>query len=219
MLSNSVMESLIEQVRHYCAETLADSDGSHNWEHTLRVYNLCVHIGKVEGADMDVLAISAYMHDIGRSFQDESKGIICHAEKGAEMAEAFLEKTPLAEEKRKNIIHSILAHRFRGGISPATLEAKVLFDADKLDSIGAIGIARAFQFAGEIGARLYNPDIDPEGTKPYTEEDTGYREFKIKLCKIKDRMLTQEGRRLARQRHIFMENYFNRFIEEHAGLK
>lgn len=212
------MKSLIEEVKIHCYETLSDSNGSHNWDHTLRVYNLCAHIGKVEKADMDVLAMSAYMHDIGRSFQDESKGIICHAKKGAEMAEAFLEKKALSEEKRGNIIHCILAHRFRGDTRPSTLEAKVLFDADKLDSIGAIGIARAFQFAGEVGAKLHT-DMTPENSRPYTEEDTGYREFKVKLCKIKNRMLTKEGKRLAKERHAFMENYFNRFIEEHAGLK
>lgn len=213
------MKSLIEEVKLHCLKTLSDSNGSHNWEHTLRVYNLCAHIGNVERADMQILKIAAYMHDIGRSFQDESKGMICHAQKGAEMAQAFLEKKAISEEKKKNIIHCILAHRFRGNIRPSTLEAKVLFDADKLDSIGAIGIARAFQFAGEVGAKLHNPDMVPESTKPYTEEDTGYREFKVKLCKIKDRMLTKEGKRLAEERHVFMENYFNRFIEEHAGLK
>jgi uncharacterized protein len=99
------------------------------------------------------------------------------------------------------------------------LEAKILFDADKLDSIGAIGIARAFQFAGEVGAKFHNPNLSAEETRPYTEEDTGYREFKLKLSKIKGRMLTVEGRRMAEERHAFMEIYFKRFFQEYKGEK
>jgi uncharacterized protein len=100
---------------------------------------------------------------------------------------------------------------------PETGEARVLFDADKLDAIGAVGVARAFLFAGEVGARLHTPDVDPEQTRPYTENDTGYREYRVKLCKIKDRMLTSEGRRIAKERHAFMEQFFNRFIKEYEG--
>jgi len=178
-----------------------------------------MHIGQVEGADMGVLEISAYLHDVGRSFQDESKGTICHAEKGAEIAAQLLDKYPISAQQKENILHCIRSHRFRGNDPPETLEAKTLFDADKLDSIGAIGIARAFQFAGEVGAKFHNPDVDPEETQAYSEEDTGYREFKLKLSKIKDRMLTTEGRRLAEERHAFMEKYFERFFQEYEGEK
>jgi len=193
--------------------------GSHDWDHTQRVYNLCMHIGEVEGADMEVLKIAAYLHDVGRPYQDESKGTICHGEKGADMARALLEEYPVSDAQKANIIHSIKSHRFRGKCQPETLEAKILFDADKLDATGAIGIARTFQFAGELGAKLHNPSIKPEDTEPYTEEDTGYREFKLKLSKIKDRMLTSEGRRMARERHGFMEMFFERFLQEYRGYK
>ena len=100
---------------------------------------------------------------------------------------------------------------------PKSVEAKILFDADKLDAIGAIGIARAYLFAGEIGARLHDSDIDIEKTKPYSKNDTGFREFKVKLCKIRDRILTKEGRKLADERHEFMTQFFERFIKEHEG--
>jgi len=193
--------------------------GSHAWDHTQRVYNLCMHIGHVEGADIEILEIGAYLHDVGRPYQDESRGAICHAEKGAEMASALLQKYPISEKQKINIIHCIRSHRFRGNCRPDTLEAKTLFDADKLDAIGAIGIGRAFQFAGEVGAKLHNPFVNPEDTNPYTEEDTGYREFRLKLSKIKDRMLTAEGRRMARERHAFMEMFFNRFLQEYDGQK
>ena len=82
-----------------------------------------------------------------------------------------------------------------------------------------LGIARAFQFAGELGAKFHNPNLSPEETRPYTQEDTGYREFKLKLSKVKDRMLTAEGRRMAEERHAFMEKYFERFFQEYEGEK
>ncbi|PKN29937.1 MAG: phosphohydrolase [Deltaproteobacteria bacterium HGW-Deltaproteobacteria-21] len=208
---------MIERVRKFALQSLAEAPSSHDWDHTLRVFTLCMHIGPMEGADPFVLQIASYLHDVGRPFQDSSKGLICHAERGAAIASELLGDFPLGPETRSNIIHCIRSHRFRGNSRPETLEAKVLFDADKLDSIGAVGIGRAFLFAGEVGARLHNPEITIEETRPYTREDTGYREFKLKLCRVKDRMLTSEGRRMAEERHAFMESFFERFLQEVAG--
>jgi len=165
---------------------------------------------------MDVLLVAAYLHDIGRSSQDASNGAVCHAQKGAQMAKPVVDKLPLSENQKENVIHCIRSHRFRGNHSPETKEAKVLFDADKLDAIGAVGVARAFLFAGEVGARLHNPEMNIENTRPYSIDDTGYREYKVKLCKIRDRILTKEGRKLADERHWFMEEFFNRFLKEHG---
>jgi len=202
------------------AEKLFDgARGSHDWEHTLRVFGLCERIGPAEKADMDVLRVAAYLHDIGRSGQDSTLGAVCHAEKGAEMAWPIVVNLSLSEDQKTNIIHCIRAHRFRGKCRPETAEAKVLFDADKLDAIGAVGVARAFLFAGEVGARLHNPEQKIEETRPYTREDTGFREYKVKLCKIRDRILTKEGRKLADERHAFMEEFFKRFLEEYDGKR
>ena len=208
-----------EDIKDLAMKCFSGTPGSHAWDHTQRVCNLCMHLGRVEGADREVLKIAAYLHDIARPLQDNSKGTVCHAEEGAEMARALLEHYSISVDRKVNIIHCIRSHRFRGNRQPETLEAKVLFDADKLDAIGAIGIGRAFQFAGEVGAKLHNHLVKPEDTDPYTEDDTGYREFKVKLSKIKDRMLTAEGRRMARDRHIFMEQFFDRFLQEHEGSK
>ena len=188
----------------------SNSNGSHDWYHTKRVYDLCMKIGKVEGADLDVLGIAAYLHDI-------AKGKVCHAEKGAELANEILLKTDISKESRNNIIHSIRTHRFRGNNTPETLEARVLFDADKLDSIGAVGIGRAFLFAGEVGATLHNPDLAPEECESYSKNDTCYREYIVKLVKVKDRILTKEGYRIALERHRFMDSFFERFLLEFSG--
>ena len=207
----------IEYIKEEAKKMTSNSSGSHDWYHTKRVYDLCMKIGRAEGADLDVLGIAAYLHDIGRPFQDMAKGKICHAEKGAELAAEILSKTGIPEECRDNIIHSIKTHRFRGNNRPETLEARVLFDADKLDSIGAVGIGRAFLFAGEVGATLHNPDIAPENCESYSKNDTCYREYRVKLIKVKDRILTKEGSRIAFERHRFMESFFKRFLIECSG--
>jgi uncharacterized protein len=207
----------LEDVKNVAKRMFDSARESHDWDHTLRVYRLCEHIGAVEGADMDVLGVAAYLHDIGRCYQDATGGAVCHAEKGAQMAWPIVSRLPLSEDQKQNIIHCVRSHRFRGNHPPETPEAKVLFDADKLDAIGAVGVARAYLFAGEVGARLHNAEVDVEKTKPYSKEDTGFREFTVKLSKIRDRILTKEGRRMAKERHDFMEQFFKRFVQECDG--
>lgn len=192
---------------------------SHDWDHTVRVHRLCEHIGHIEHADMEVLHVAAFLHDIGRARQDASQGAVCHAVYGARMAEPIVERLPLTSGQKRNVLHSIRSHRFRDADAPESLEARVLFDADKLDAIGAIGIARAYLFAGEIGARLHSPDISVEESRSYSTDDTGYREFQVKLCKIHERMLTSEGKRLAAARHRFMEDFFGQFLLEYQGAR
>jgi uncharacterized protein len=212
-------EQVLARVKAFAQSCFDKASGSHDWDHTLRVFRLCERMGPAENADMTVLGAAAYLHDIGRALQDASNGVICHAEKGAEMAEPMVEALPLSKKQKQNIIHCIRSHRFRNHHKPATTEAKVLFDADKLDAIGAVGVARAFLFAGEVGARLHNPDLDAKSARPYSVDDTGYREFKVKLCKIKERMLTAEGRKWARERHAFMDDFFKRFLAEYEGKR
>ena len=212
-------ELYFESLQSRAREFFKGARGSHDWDHTLRVLRLCEQIGPTEGADPAVLRVAACLHDIGRGAQDEARGAICHAERGARMAEELVEPLPLSIEQKTNIFHCIRSHRFRGEHPPRTIEARVLFDADKLDAIGAVGIARAFQFAGEVGARLHNPDIDVTKAAAYSEDDTGYREFMVKLRRVRDRILTAEGRRLAEARHRFMEQFFEQFISEFEGKR
>jgi uncharacterized protein len=212
------MNGIVETIRGIAQSHFEGAKYSHDWEHTERVYRLCMHIGAAEGADLEVLAIAAYLHDIGRAHQDTARGALCHAEIGSAIAREVLDRFSIPRDRKENIVHCVLSHRFRNSHVPATLEARCLFDADKLDAIGAVGIARAYLFAGEVGALLHNPDAVPEETKPYSRDDTGYREYRVKLSRIKDRMLTAEGRRMARERHAFMEQFFERFLQEHEGL-
>lgn len=191
--------------------------GCHGPDHAGRVYRTALHIGRLMGARLDVLSAAALLHDIGRPYEREEQGRICHAEKGAELAREILLGLGFSPSIIEDIIHCIETHRYRGDKVPNTLEAKILFDADKLDSIGAIGIGRAFLFAGQVGAKLHNSDSDIASSRSYSIEDTAYREFKVKLSKVKERLLTPEGRRLAHERHAFMEIFFERLEKEING--
>jgi len=210
---------MLDTVKEMAHKHFQGARGSHNWDHTLRVCRLCEHLGSIEGVDLDVLLVAAYLHDIGRGSQDDSNGAVCHAQKGARMAEPIVAKLPLSEGQKKNILDCIRTHRFRGDRQPQTPEARVLFDADKLDAIGAVGVARAFLFAGEVGARLHSAAVNIEEAEPYSVDDTGYREFKVKLSKIRQRILTAEGRKLAEDRHVIMVEFFKRFLEEYEGKR
>lgn len=217
MLSSKNIEQIKEE-----AETFFDtSRGSHGWDHVIRVYNLAVHIGKSEKADLDVIKVSALLHDIAREEQDKARGEFCHAVEGAKMAEELLKKYDLSQDFIKKVSHVIAAHRFRKDITPETLEAEILRDADKLDSIGAVGIGRAFMFAGEIGSRLHNPEIKGKAIKDvsYTVDDTAYQEYLYKLVKIKDLMHTLEGKRIAEDRHNFMKVFFDTLNREVEGVE
>ncbi|HIJ78185.1 MAG TPA: HD domain-containing protein [Deltaproteobacteria bacterium] len=213
VLSPKLIDQLLDISREY-SET---EGGCHGYDHSERVHTLALHIGRLMNARLDILSAAALLHDIGRQYETKSQGKICHALKGAEMAKAILTELKFPEDIQQEIIHCIESHRYRNNNIPQSLEAKILFDADKLDSIGAIGIGRAFLFAGQVGARLHNQEVDIEKTSSYTREDTAYREFLVKLSKVKDKMLTPEGKRLALERHEFMEIYFKRLEKEING--
>ncbi len=217
-MNPSRSRQLFETVRDEARACFGSARGSHDWDHTERVLELCLRIGRREKADLEVLRLAAVLHDIGREEEDKSGGTLCHGARGAALAAEILKRHGIEKETIARVVHCIAAHRFRGRHRPETLEAKILFDADKLDSIGAVGIGRAFLFAGEVGARLHDPDIDVARTKPYSREDTAYREFLVKLSRIKDRLFTREGKRLARERHRFMTGFFDRLNRETRGL-
>ncbi len=207
-------------IRKIAQDLLVSDASSHGWDHAERVWNLCEHIGRAEGADLETLRPAAYLHDIGRPEEKASGGEVCHAVAGAARARLILEEHGCDTETVEKVVHCIASHRFRRkGEQPATLEARVLFDADKLDAIGAVGIGRAFLFAGEVGARLHNPEADILATQPYSSEDTALREFSVKLQKVKDRMLTPTGKQMAEDRHRFMVAYFDRLTQEVHGEK
>jgi uncharacterized protein len=206
-----------ERLRAAAATFHEEEGGCHGLDHSFRVHATALQLGNKMDARLDILSAASLLHDIGRRDESRSKGSICHAARGAELSGPILNGIGFKEPDIENISHCIATHRFRDKNPPCSIEAKILFDADKLDSIGAIGIGRAFLFAGEVGAKFHNQDVNILSTDPYTIEDTAYREFRVKLSKIKDRMQTPMGRKLAAERHRFMVDFFTRLETEING--
>jgi len=170
-------------------EQALQKSGSHGADHTLRVTSLCEFIGTEEEANMDILIPAALFHDIGRPLEKEAG--IPHEEEGARIAEQFLISVDYPDEYIRPIMHAIRAHRFTSELAPETLEAKILSDADKLDAMGAVGIARTFISAGER-----NGDITDAMDHIHT-----------KLVKLKDLMYTTSARNIAHIRHDFLTSF------------
>ena len=193
----------------------ADADSAHDFDHVLRVVHLADRIAEAEGADRDIVHAAALLHDIGLD-----EGRAGHETSAANRAKNILRAQGYDENFCNAVAHAIEAHRFRSGPTPQTLEAKVLFDADKLDAIGAIGVARAFAFGAHRGQKLWgvvSPDYvdQPDGADPHTH--TAVHEFHVKLSKIKDRMFTSTGKQLAHERHAFMVKFYEQLDREVTG--
>jgi uncharacterized protein len=216
-----INNKIIEEVKKIAQGYFVDASSCHDWTHVERVHNLAIRIAEKEGADIGIVKLSAYLHDIGRKEEMDNKGKICHAERGAELAGTILEKYDLSEEIINNIKHCILSHRSDDKYKPETIEAKVLFDADKLDSIGAVGTARDFLFAGFLGSCLYTGNEKETMKNPkkysYTKEDTAVLEYYYKLSKVKSEIMTKAGKKIAKERHEYMAGFFKRFELEVKG--
>lgn len=204
-------EKLSNRVQSY----LAKSPRCHDWEHTLRVLGNARMLAKLEKtSDLRVIEIGALFHDIARAEELSIQGKICHAKKGAEITDAILKEEGINQALIEKVVKCVRRHRFRSGAVPVSLEEKIIYDADKLDSLGAVGIGRAFLFAGRIGAKLHNTPDEALNSKSYSENDTAYREYLFKLKDLPKRMMTISGRKVARKRVLFMDKFFKKLDEE-----
>jgi uncharacterized protein len=182
-------------------------DSTHDFDHVMRVYRLAERIGQAEGADMPVLRTACLLHDIGRADQETGR-VPDHAAEGARRARDLLSARP--PQFVDAVAHAIAAHRFRGDdVQPRTLEARILYDADKLDAIGAVGIARAFCYGAHQGQPLWGP--------PDADTHTPVKEFAVKLSRIKDVLFTESARAIAEERHQFMVRFYQRMAAEISG--
>lgn len=206
---------MLKRIQEYMESILNSAWWAHDIDHSLRVRDLCLKIWKIEKADLKTLEIAALLHDIWRPKEFETKWKVCHAQYWAQLAKNFLEGIWYDPKKIDKVVYCISTHRSRKWDEPQTLEAKILFDADKLDCIGAVWIGRAFMCAEQIWAKLHNDKwIDIENTQEYSKNDTAYREYIVKLYKIKDRLHTDTWRKLAEKRHKIMKIFFDELLEE-----
>ena len=197
----------------------AGSDGCHDFDHTLRVRRNALELCRMlPEARKEIVEAAALLHDIGRPEEDRARGCgCCHAAKGAEMAKEILLRQGCDTNFAAAVSRAIACHRFRGELKPETLEEKILYDADKLDSLGAVGLGRAFLFAGNCGAKLHNSTTEALAGEAYGRDDTAWREYLVKLRHLPDRMLTTPGRTLGRKRLEFMEEFF-RILAAETGI-
>lgn len=218
-------EKLLKRVTACVKGLLETSPACHDWDHTLRVKENALRLSAMMRerepevpVDELVVETAALMHDIGRLRELRDEGRTDHAVYGAALAAQWLTALGVQDcEFIQKVTDCIKAHRFRqrtGGMAPQTAEARIVYDADKLDSIGAIGIGRAFHFAGRTGARVHNRAAEALAGVSYSHEDSAYREYLVKLRHLQGRMLTSAGRELAESRSRFMAQFFSELNAE-----
>ena len=212
---------IIKNTESFVKNTLIDAEGGHDWFHILRVWNNAKLIAKGEKVDLFIVELGALLHDIADSkFHNGNETI------GPALARKFLENQNVENSIINHVENIITNISFKGGnfeqkfTSP---ELAVIQDADRLDAIGAIGIARCFNYGGFKNRALYNPDILPNlnmTKEEYKNSNTPtINHFYEKLLLLKDKMNTKTGRRIAADRHSYMETYLQQFYDEWNGLK
>jgi uncharacterized protein len=197
-----------------------NADAVHDFDHVRRVYRMAERLAQVEGADLEIVRAAALLHDIEGTAPGEAVRHN-HHHASADFAAGVLAAEGWSEARIAAVQHCIRAHRFRDDREPPrTIEAKVLFDADKLDVLGAIGAARVVVYAALAGQPLY---VEPSehflhsGEGEPGEPHSAYHEFLFKLSKIKDRLFTPTARALAEQRHKYLQDYFDQLKLELDG--
>lgn len=209
MLGYSVFENIRERSEEFFRLS------HHSKFHVERVYNLAVRIAKEENADLDVVKAAVLLHDIARAMEDEGQ-IKDHATESAKMARKILEEVNFPKQKINKVIHCIEAHRFKRGMKAKTIEAKIVQDADRLDIIGAIGLARVFARGGWGNKPLYDPSIPPK-EKYDGKSLSSVNHIYEKILKVKDTINTDTAKEIAEERHKFVEQFLERFLKELKG--
>lgn len=214
-------ETLISKTITFVKQRLLNAEGGHDWFHTHRVFKNAQHIAKTENVDALVIALGALLHDIADSkFYDGDETV------GPKIAREFLFKHNVDSVIIEHVVKIIENISFKGGNEKqkfSSLELDVIQDADRLDAIGAIGIARCFNYGGFKNLQLYNPPIKPNMKMTKEEYKTStsptINHFYEKLLLLKDKMNTKTGREIAVERHKFMEHYLEQFYAEWDGKK
>ncbi len=219
-MASETAQDVIERTKAFVQSELKGAEGGHDWFHIERVYQNALLIARSENVDTVIVALGALLHDIADSKFHEGDETI-----GPKKARQFLNKTMLSEEKITHVIKIIENISIKGGHTQQQFnspELDVVQDADRLDALGAIGIARAFNYGGFKNRVLYDPsiplklDMTPSEYKASTAPTINH--FYEKLLLLKDRMNTKTGHRIASKRHVFMEQYLAQFFAEWKGL-
>ncbi|MEQ3662691.1 MAG: HD domain-containing protein [Flavobacterium sp.] len=215
------MHTIIDKTILFVKEQLKNAEGGHDWFHIERVYKNSLLISSNEICDLEVVQLGALLHDIADSkFHNGDETV------GPKIARTFLEKENVAEETIIHVIAIIENISFKGGNFEnkfTSKELEIVQDADRLDALGAIGIARTFNYGGFKNRAIYNPNIAPKfnmSKEEYKNSDAPtINHFYEKLLLLKDKMNTRSGKKIAEQRHLYMENFLSQFYAEWEGEK
>lgn len=228
-----VEAAILARAAEFARRAHADAGPAHDFSHVERVGALARRLGASLGAEPFCLEMAALLHDVGRSLdrRGDSQGADRHEELSVEMARPFLEalaaESPeaalaLNPKRLQTIFNAILRHRHRRARPAQSPEDRCLYDADKLDSLGAVGVARAYLWLGEFGRSVFYPRESYARVSPSdnsVEVDSLQREWEIKLAGLKDSLLTEEGRRIAQARHDRMREFLGDLEDEVQGIK
>ena len=199
-----------------------EADEVHSFEHVLRVKAMAERIGRAEGADLEIIEAAAYLHDSrGASPEEGGKARKEHHIASAEFAGEVLASKGWSQERIETVQHCIRAHRYRhNGERPETLEAQCMFDADKLDVLGAVGAARTIAYAVLAGQPVLSEPSQQfleTGIKEPGEPHSSYHEYLFKLRKVKDELFTTTGKLIAEDRNAFLTEFYTRLLAEYKG--
>ncbi|WP_410982366.1 HD domain-containing protein [Bacillus cereus] len=196
-------------------KNILEKDASgHDWYHIERVHKLAIFLSAKEGGNRFVIEMAALLHDVADEKLNESE------EAGIKKVSDWLEGLGVAEEEKEHILHIIMNMSYKGGHggNVETLEGKIVQDADRLDALGAIGIARTFAYGGAKGRLMYDPNIPPREIMTKEEyrknNDPSLNHFYEKLLKLKDLMNTEAAKKEAEVRHRYMEEFIEQFMKE-----
>jgi uncharacterized protein len=218
---------MLAKLRKITESEYQKNPNDHGFDHVLRVINLCRKIGRAEGAKMKILLPAAFLHDLGQA-EETANNLLDHAEIGAKKAEKILLKLGWCQLEIREIKKAILTHRFRSNYPPETLEAKVLFDADKLDGSGAIGITRGSMWVANQGGMIYrefnleeyireNLNGKVNGRLKDRSKHTLHADFETRGRYLPEKLYTKTGRQIAKSRVAFYKMFLERLEEEIAG--
>ena len=205
-------------------EREGSEDAAHDYDHLARTMTLAESIQVREGGDLATIQAAVALHDIGQAREAHHGGD--HALIGASMAAELLTGTPFPQESIPAVQQAIREHRMTGGLTPRTLEGRILYDADKIDCLGAIGIGRLYIITGRYNQKVYSPvpgdivePIDPMLIRSLRRRPdySPSIEFQLLFANLPDRMTTPTGRELAHERYAFMEMFFTRLRKEVQG--
>ncbi|MBI5422429.1 HD domain-containing protein [Candidatus Peregrinibacteria bacterium] len=216
---------ILKKVADHVREKMSSEGSGHDWWHIVRVWNMARHLAKEEKADLFVVELGALLHDIADyKFHGGDYSV------GPRVAREVMEPLGVDLETMDHVCDIVATISFKGGVNREgmrTLEGKIVQDADRLDAIGAMGIARVFAFGGNRNRPMHDPDQKPQTYKNKEEyiaafkknEGTSINHFYEKLLLLKDRMNTKAATEIAKSRHEFMEGYLNQFYAEWEGKR